>query len=106
MRKAVGYRVVALATERKTENRVIVREIGQNATFMVTTKDMNGVIDLNSVITGEIRAYSRDDQMADSLLAVMDYFGVTRLADISDSQGQEFLGKLERGEIRIYDDLT
>ena len=75
-------------------------------TFIATMKDMNGVIDLNSVITGEIRAYSRDDQMADSLLAVMDYFGVTRLADISDSQGQEFLGKLERGEIRIYDDLT
>ena len=73
-------------------------------TFMAMMKDMNGVIKLNSVITREIKAYSRDDQMADSLLAVMDYFGVTRLADISDSQGQEFLGKLERGEIRIYAD--
>lgn len=68
------------------------------------TINTNGVIKLNSVITREIKAYSRDDQMADSLLALLDYYGVTRLADISDSQGQEFLGKLERGEIRIYAD--
>ena len=102
MRKAAGCRVAALAMELKTVNRVIVREIARNVTFMATMKDMNGVIDLNSVITGEIRAYSRDDQMADSLLALMDWYGVTRLADISDSQGQEFLDKLERGEIRIY----
>ena len=71
-------------------------------TFMATMTGTNGVIKLNSAITREIKAYSRDDQMADSLLAVMDYFGVTRLADISDSQGQEFLDKLNRGEIRIY----
>ena len=68
------------------------------------TINTNGVIKLNSVITREIKAYSRDDQMADSLLALLDYYGVTRLTDISDSQGQEFLGKLERGEIRIYAD--
>lgn len=60
------------------------------------------VIEMSSETTGAIRAYARDEEQADSLLALMDWYGVTRLADISEEQGQEFLDKLRRGEIRIY----
>ena len=62
----------------------------------------SGVIEMSSETTGKIREYSRDEEQADSLLALMDWYGVARLADISEEQGQEFLDKLRRGEIRIY----
>ena len=61
---------------------------------------------MDSKVTGAIREYSRDENQSDSLLALMDFYGVTRLADITDEMGKYFLQKLKDGEIRIYDEKT
>ena len=68
------------------------------------TTNTNGVIKLDSKVTGAIRAYSRDENQSDSLLALMDFFGTTRLSDITNEMGLYFLQKLKDGEIRIYND--
>ena len=71
------------------------------------TTNMNGVIEMTSETTGAIRAYSRDENQSDSLLALLDFYGTTRLMDITEEMGKYFLQKLKDGEIRIYgDDLT
>lgn len=51
--------------------------------------------------TNKIRKFSRDKKTADSLLLLMDYYGVTNLTAITEEQGQSFLEKLKSGEIRI-----
>ena len=47
---------------------------------------------------------SRDEEQADSLLALLDFYGKTRLMDITEEMGKYFLQKLRDGEIRIYTD--
>lgn len=59
---------------------------------------------MDSKVTGAIREYSRDENQSDSLLALMDYYGVTRLMDITNEMGIYFLQKLKDGEIHIYTD--
>ena len=91
--------------EQKTVSLVTAKAIGRSAIFtqMITnTSTEIEVIKMSSETTGAIRAYSHDENQSDSLLALMDWYGVTRLADISEEQGREFLDKLRRGEIRIY----
>ena len=63
---------------------------------------MSGVIKMTSKTTGAIRAYSRDENQSDSLLALMDHYGVTRFMDITEEMGKYFLQKLKDGEIHIY----
>lgn len=65
---------------------------------------MSGVIEMSSETTGAIRAYSRDENQSDSLLALLDFYGKTRLMDITEEMGKYFLQKLRDGEIRIYTD--
>ena len=48
-----------------------------------------------------IKAYSRDKRHSDSLESLMDYYGVARLQDVSEEMAQEFLSKLQSGEIRV-----
>lgn len=59
---------------------------------------------MSSETVGEIRKYSRDENQSDSLLALLDFYGKTRLMDITDEMGKYFLQKLKDGEIRIYTD--
>lgn len=68
--------------------------------------NMSGVIEMRSETTGAIRAYARDEERADSLLALMDFYGATRLADITEEMGKYFLQKLKDGEIRLYNEKT
>ena len=65
---------------------------------------MSGVIEMSSETTGAIRAYARDEEQADSLLALLDFYGKTRLMDITEEEGLYFLQKLKDGEIRLYAD--
>lgn len=51
--------------------------------------------------TNAIKSFSKDIERADSLLALMDYYGVDSLMKISEQQGLYFLGKLKRGEVII-----
>ena len=93
--------------EQKTESLANVREIARNATFIqMMMINTNGVIKLDSKITGAIRAYSRDENQSDSLLALMDFYNTTRLMDITNEMGIYFLQKLKDGEIRIYNEKT
>lgn len=62
------------------------------------------MIKLDSKVTGAIRAYSRDENQSDSLLALMDFYETTRLSDITNEMGLYFLQKLKDGEIRLYTD--
>lgn len=59
---------------------------------------------MSSETVGEIRKYSRDENQSDSLLALLDFYGKTRLMDITEEMGKYFLQKLKDGEIRIYTD--
>lgn len=43
----------------------------------------------------KIKQYSRDTEIADSLLALMDYYDKTNLMDISEEQALKFLALLE-----------
>lgn len=56
---------------------------------------------MTTAVTNEIRKWSRDEERAESLLALMDFCGVNCLAKISDEQALKFLAKLESGEIRL-----
>lgn len=49
--------------------------------------------------TMEIRKFSRSNDVADSLLALMDYYKVSNLRCISEDQALNFLEKLKSGEI-------
>lgn len=51
--------------------------------------------------TMRIKAYAKDPMQQDSLLMLMDYFDADNLYSITEEMGQEFLGKLESGEITV-----
>lgn len=51
--------------------------------------------------TMRIKAYAKDPMQQDSLLMLMDYFKVNNLFSITEEMGQEFLCKLESGEITV-----
>lgn len=48
-----------------------------------------------------IRDFSTDVERANSLLLLMEHYGVSNLASITENQGQEFLNKLRSGEITV-----
>ena len=48
-----------------------------------------------------IRDFSTDVERANSLLMLMEHYGVSNLASITENQGQEFLNKLRSGEITV-----
>ena len=56
---------------------------------------------LDTATTLAIKAYATDRFQQNSLLALMDYFKVTNLQEITQEMGEIFLAKLESGEIRI-----
>lgn len=47
--------------------------------------------------TMAIKKYSEDPEQSESLIALMNYYGVTSLRDISERQGLAFLKMLQRG---------
>lgn len=49
----------------------------------------------------KIKEYSTDLRQSDSLEALMAYYGVNSLANITQKQAEAFLSKLESGEVRI-----
>lgn len=51
----------------------------------------------------KIKSYSTDTRKANSLLMLMDYYGVNRLGDITEEQAQEFLAKLRSHEMEVGD---
>ena len=56
---------------------------------------------MTSETTKAIKKYSTDYEDSNALLALMDYYDVTNLHDISESMGLVFLKKLQDGEIRL-----
>lgn len=48
-----------------------------------------------------IKAYAKDPMQQDSLLMLMDYYKANNLCNITEEMGQEFLAKLESGEITV-----
>lgn len=60
---------------------------------------------MTTLTTQKIRAFAHDKEQADSLLALMKYYGVNRLLEISEQMGLAFLAKLESGEINVEDYL-
>lgn len=56
---------------------------------------------MTSATTIAIRNYSTDEKNSNALIALMNYFEVNNLASITEEMGQEFLGKLESGEITV-----
>lgn len=51
--------------------------------------------------TMRIKAFANDPMRQESLLMLMDYFGTNNLCGITEEMGQEFLAKLESGEITV-----
>lgn len=49
--------------------------------------------------TMKIKAFAKDPQQAETLEALMNYYGKTNLMQISEEQALAFLHLLERGEI-------
>lgn len=62
-----------------------------------------GLITMTHATTMEIKSYSRDEAQTDAYNALLDYYGKTRLSDISEEMGLAFLQKLRDGEIRLCD---
>ena len=60
---------------------------------------------MTTLTTQKIKAFAHDKEQADSLLALMKYYGVNRLLEISEQMGLAFLAKLESGEIDVRDYL-
>lgn len=60
---------------------------------------------MSATTTQKIKAFSQDEQRADSLLALMSYYKVNSLMEISEQMGLAFLAKLENGEINVEDYL-
>lgn len=56
---------------------------------------------MTTLTTQKIKAFAHDEKQADSLLALMNYYGVNSLLEISEQMGLAFLAKLESGEIKI-----
>ena len=59
---------------------------------------------MSEATTFAIKQFSRDTEQTDAFCALLDYYGKTRLMDITDEMGKYFLQKLKDGEIRIYTD--
>lgn len=55
---------------------------------------------MTSKTTERIASWSKDKYVQESLLKLMDYYGVDSLRVITEEQGIAFLGKLESGEIK------
>lgn len=60
---------------------------------------------MSTATTQKIKAFSQDEQQADSLLALMNFYKVNSLMEISEQMGLAFLAKLENGEINVEDYL-
>ena len=63
------------------------------------------VIAVTTETTRAIKELSGDSEEAKALLALMNYWGVTNLACITEAMGLEFLEKVRGGEIKIEDYL-
>lgn len=59
------------------------------------------MIILTASTTQKIKAYSTHMDVANSLLALMDYYHVTSLAEITEEMGIHFLQLLQNGDIII-----
>lgn len=59
---------------------------------------------MSEEITFAIKEYSRDTEQTDAFCALLDYYGKTRLMDITDEMGLHFLNLLKSGDIRIYNE--
>jgi hypothetical protein len=86
--------------EHENRMRLPVKEIKRN---VYTYEEM---IAMTYDTTMQIAKYSTDEKHSNALEALMDYWHVTNLANISEEMGLEFLGKLQRGEIRIYNEIA
>ena len=51
--------------------------------------------------TMRIKAFANDPMRQESLLMLMDYYKANNLFSITEEMGQEFLAKLESGEITV-----
>ena len=60
---------------------------------------------MSSKTTAEIKALSTDAEQTEGLLALMNYWGKTNLACISELMALQFLEKVRSGEINIKDYL-
>lgn len=60
---------------------------------------------MTALTTQKIKAFAHDEEQADSLLALMNYYKVNNLLEISEQMGLVFLSKLESGEINVEDYL-
>lgn len=56
---------------------------------------------MDSELTRKIKEYATDRFRQNSLLALMEYYDVENLQSITQEMGEEFLAKLESGEIRV-----
>ena len=56
---------------------------------------------MDAELTTKIREYSTDIKQQNSFLALLDYYNVNSLMEVTQEMGEEFLAKLESGEIRI-----
>ena len=63
------------------------------------------MITMTALTTQKIKAFAHDEEQADSLLALMNYYKVNNLLEISEQMGLAFLSKLESGEINVEDYL-
>lgn len=61
---------------------------------------------VNSETILKIKEFSTDSRQSDSLEALMAYYDVNSLANITQEQAEVFLSKLESGEVRIQRILT
>ena len=60
---------------------------------------------MTSYTTKAIKELSTDSERSESLIALMNYWGKTNLACISEPMALEFLEKVRNGEIKIQDYL-
>lgn len=60
---------------------------------------------MTALTTQKIKAFAHDEEQAGSLLALMNYYKVNNLLEISEQMGLAFLAKLESGEINVEDYL-
>ena len=60
---------------------------------------------MTALTTQKIKAFAHDEEREDSFLALMNYYKVNNLLEISEQMGLAFLSKLESGEINVEDYL-
>lgn len=56
---------------------------------------------MTETTTKAIKEYSKDYRNGDALVALMDYYDVPNLMQISEENARKFLEKLKSGEIKI-----